>query len=357
MAAVLAAACTTPKAIPAQPPSVTLSRLDVEVPGVRLASGVTLLAAYRLAARDAGFGGFSAIETDGRTLWLLSDRGQLWQAAFAIERESGALELSDWRRGRILGDDADRGRLDPEALAIAADGGLIAAFEHDASLRRLVPTASGDWRTERLHAGALEPEGWRGAVPVNRGIEALAVTTDGLLALWEGVPGGSPLAHGLVLGEDGQRPVRYRVSPGFNPVGAASDGADLYVLERSLSFLGGWQSRLRRVRLDRDGPLEGPLLARIDAGPLAENYEGVALLPQPDGATLVLLVADDNLSALQRTLLLVLEIRSRGGNGRSGRLPHAGGVALAHQEAERQQHHTGDQQLDAEIADRPADPW
>jgi hypothetical protein len=305
---ILAAVCATSSAIPAQAPSVTISRLTDEPSGLDTSPKVEFLAAYELSSRDPRFGGFSAIETDGRTLWLLSDRATLWQAAITLEPRTGGLLLEDWRVGALVPDQLDRRPLDSEALALVADGTLVAAFEHDASLRRLRPEPNGDWSTERLHAGRLL-EG----SPPNAGLEALALLPAGapdgtLVALSEGARLGPNIAAGALLSDDARRSLGYRVADGFSPVGAAALDGWLYVLERSVGLLAGWQSRLTRAVLPTSADrqtLEGEALLRIGVGPFAENYEGVALARGADGAVTLLLIADDNQSALQRTLLLV----------------------------------------------------
>ncbi len=300
----LAMGCAAGTAIPGQSPSVTISRLSAEPIGLRTAPGVELLAAYALSGSDPRFGGFSAIETDGRTLWLLSDRATLWRAALDLDGTTGALMALDWQVGEVVGDALDRRPLDSEALALAQDGTLFAAFEHDQSLRRLERLPAGEWSTERLHPGRLI-EG----APRNRGLEALARLADGsLVALSEGARLAPNVAEGARLTRGAVTPFGYAISPGFDPVGAATKDGHLYVLERSLSVLGGWQSRLTRSAVPASGEwgtLEAEELIRIDAGPLAENYEGVAILEHGVEAASILLIADDNQSALQRTLLLV----------------------------------------------------
>jgi hypothetical protein len=304
IAMLLAASCTAATAIPTQPPSVTISRLADDAAGVQSVAALELLAAYHLRSSDPRFGGFSAIETDGRSLWLLSDRAFLWHAAMTIDGRTGDLALESWTVGAILRDAADRRSLDSEALALAPDGTLMVAFEHDDSVRRLVPEASGDWSTVRLHDGRLI-----GNAPANQGLESLARLPDGsLLALSEGARVAPDIAAGARLGDGGIERFGYRVAPDFSPVGAAATSDHLYVLERAVGVLTGWRSRLVRTRLPAPplaGTLEGEELLRINAGPLAENYEGVAILERPGEDALILLVADDNQSPLQRTLLLV----------------------------------------------------
>lgn len=304
IAMLLVAGCAAATAIPPRSPSVTVSRLADDARGLKASTAVDLLAAYTLESRDPRFGGFSALETDGRTLWLLSDRAALWQASMTLDARDGTLVLEHWAVGIVLPDPADGRPLDSEALARAADGTLHAAFEHDDSIRRLHLEPSGDWVTRRLHDGPLIA-----GSPANEGLEALAGLADGsFLALSEGARLAPDIALGARLGDAGIERLGYRTAAGFSPVGATATRDHLYVLERGIGLLTGWQSRLTRARLPAlpfSGVLEGEELLRINAGPLAENYEGVALLERPGEPTLILLVADDNQSALQRSLLLV----------------------------------------------------
>ncbi len=307
LALLLVASCAAAQAIPARSPPVTLSRLTDETTGLDTGPAVEFLAAYRLKSPDPRFGGFSAIETDGRTLWLLSDRAVLWQASVSLDAQTGAMALGDWSADPLLPDAADRRPLDSEALARGPDGRLYVAFEHDASLRRLTRTAAGTWATTRLHEGRLIEVG-----PTNQGLESLARLSDGtFIALAEGAGPGPDLAEGARLTEAGIERLGYRTAPGFSPVGAAATAAHLYVLERRVGVLSGWQARLMRTPLPAPavaGVLEGETLLRLDAGPLAENYEAVAVLERSGAPTLLLLAADDNQSPLQRNLLLLFRL-------------------------------------------------
>jgi hypothetical protein len=304
-AALLAVGCAAAPADPDQPPRVVVSRIDGDPAGIDARAGLRLLAAYELAAADPRFGGFSGFETDGRTLWLLSDRATLWQAAVELDDAGGTLRLSDWRVAGIVADAQDRGRLDSEALARSTTGDLLAAFEHDDSIRRLHRGGDGEWSTERLHDGRLLAQ-----APRNAGIEALAAWPDGrLVALGEGTRLRPGVALGVSLGPGGPETVGYALGDGFSPVGAASAGDDLYVLERAVGVLGGWRSRVTRSTAAAGGStgvIAGETILTVTAGPLAENYEGIAVLEPPTGNRLILLISDDNQSALQRTLLLVL---------------------------------------------------
>lgn len=303
----LVASCATTRAIPAGSSSVTISGLGDATSGLWLAHDLEFLAGYRLFSSDPRFGGFSAIETDGQTLWLLSDRAVLWQAPMSLDAQTGRLTVGPWAAGNLVPTAEDRRPLDSEALALDADGSLVAGFEQDASLRRMRQQATGDWSSERLHDGPLI-EG----APANQGLESVAALPDGsVLVFAEGIRQAPDTALAVRLGESGIDQHGYRTKPGFSPVGATAAGEHLYVLERSVGLLSGWQSRLTRLPLAQvtaNAVLVGDSVLRITAGPLAENYEGVAILNRPDEPSLILLISDDNQSTLQRTLLLVFRL-------------------------------------------------
>jgi hypothetical protein len=111
-------------------------------------------------------------------------------------------------------------------------------------------------------------------------------------------------------------PLAWQPAPGFVPVDAAGlpDGGAL-VLERRFSWLTGFAARLVRVppaAVSAAGAgtvLAGEEILRLDGNPLpAENWEGVAAV-RHGGRLVVALVADDNASAIQRSLMLLFELR------------------------------------------------
>jgi hypothetical protein len=102
----------------------------------------------------------------------------------------------------------------------------------------------------------------------------------------------------------------YRSRAGFRPTDAAAAGAHLFVLERSVSLLGGWRARIVAVPLselpdDAGGIIEGRELAMLAGPNLGENHEALVAIAAGSGYRLLVL-ADDNFSPLQRTLLVAL---------------------------------------------------
>jgi len=261
-------------------------------------------AGFVLGAADPRFGGLSGLwlAPDGHEIIMASDHGAIWRAT--LEHEGDRLMgFADWQAaalGHTAGDPA--GRIDAEALADDAAGGLVVAVEGALPLRRI----ARDDPASAEPLPAADDLGDAGAG--NAGIEALATLADGgLLALSEGVfaaPG--QLAAWLI--EDGRvTPLRYLVSDGFVPTGADRLDDTIYIVERRFSLLdGGFASRV--VTLDVEqlqvGPLSAQPLAQLGRPAISENFEGIAVRQGAGGRILIYLVSDDNFLPLQRTLLL-----------------------------------------------------
>jgi hypothetical protein len=268
-----------------------------------------LRAGFLLGSPDPGFGGLSGLwlAPDGGRLIAVSDRGSLWQAELAHADDGTLLGFDAWRAiepATAPGDPAD-GQRDAEALAALGDD-LAIAYEGAHRLRR-VPRAAPD-----AGAAAL-PTPPELAALHNRGIEALVGLEGGaLLAIAEGVrrPSGD-LAAWLI--QDGRiEALSYAPAAGFAPTGADRLDDTIYVLERRLSLLGGLTARV--VALDAAAIEPGARLAGRELGvlgppALSDNFEGIAARRGPDGGVLLYLVADDNFTALLRTLLLQFAVR------------------------------------------------
>jgi hypothetical protein len=92
----------------------------------------------------------------------------------------------------------------------------------------------------------------------------------------------------------------------------APDGG-LYLLERRFSILGGIGMEIRHVgrnEIHEGARLGGEVLVNLsfqDAN--IDNMEGIAVRRGPKGETLLYVISDDNYSPLQRTLLLMFEVK------------------------------------------------
>lgn len=259
----------------------------------------------RLSAGNRSFGGLSAMHLaeDGRMLTMVSDRGH-WFRTRLVHDSDGRLIGTEGLESAPLLDRQGRPVMRPfhdaEGLAQAPGGGFFVSFEHRHRL----------WRYRNISSPAEALDGPDGlpSLPRNQGIEALTELPDGRLLLM--AEGGGRASGPAWLGRPGgpwQR-LDYPRHGDYKPTGAtlAPDG-DILVVERRFSLLGGIGARILRIPLAGvvAGDLRGEELAEL-APPLSvDNFEAIAAHRGPTGQTYIYLLSDDNLSALQSTLLLM----------------------------------------------------
>ncbi len=192
---------------------------------------------------------------------------------------------------------------DAEDLARDAEGGWLVAFERHHRILRY----EGDEEAPADAPEAVPLPPAATVLPGNEGIEALAASADGtLVACAEAsVDGGHP----CWIGRDGNwTETRYRSTAGFSPVALEFlPSGDLLVLERDFSIVGWFRNRLTLVpaaAIRSAGVLAGVELGAVAPGSGADNLEGMAVRPAPDGDVLIYLVVDDNFSLLQSPTLV-----------------------------------------------------
>jgi hypothetical protein len=308
----------------ASAPEVTarpLPRAEGIAPGARLGE-LALVAALELGSRHPRFGGLSGLLVEGARLTAVSDRGSLWEATLRHDGRGTLVGLEGWSVRQLGRPGAD----DLEDLTRLPDGRRLAVVE---SPPRLLAVDGGEVPEARAFARVFAD------LPLNEGVEALATLADGsLLAIAEAETGGPGAHRAAVLKGDDVVRLTWRAPPGFRPTAADRLGPWLLVLERRLSLLGGLEARivaldLTQAALVAGAELEGRELARLGAGSIAENFEGLAATEGTAGAIDLYLVSDDNFLPLQRTLLLQLRWRPRGRVRRVASWPRRGGGASA----------------------------
>jgi hypothetical protein len=279
------------------------------------AGGLRLLGGLEIDRSRLGFGGLSGLHiSPDLSVTVVSDLGHFAEARLVLGSGRRPLDLQLIRAGR-LGDGAGRPlarghAADAEALARLPNGDWLVAFERWHRIR-LYRDLAGPGRYVEAPPG-LE----RG--PANAGLESLAILPDGRwLALTEEMA--LPEVAGAYAGWIGHpgawRPIGWRPAPGMVAVDAAPlpNGGAL-VLERGFSFFGGFSGRLTRLSpAELADPAAGAILEGTEllrfAPPLpVDNFEGVTAF-RHDGHSLVGLVTDDNENRLQRSLLLLAELR------------------------------------------------
>lgn len=265
-----------------------------------------LVGAYEVRASGPSFGGISGAAWAGDRLLLLSDRSLLFTVAPDGAGFGGPLTLVDELALRS----AEGAVLDAEALTTMPDGSLLVANEGDG---RILAFDTGSRRAR--DAGERIPAALRDA-PENEWVEGMTRLPDGsLLVLSEGADQGGNRIAAALRDETGWRPLRWQAGAGFRPTDAAAAGEHVLVIERRLSLLGGWQTRLVALPLTAletagdDELLVGREIATISGSLLGENYEALAVRLEAQGSYRLVLLADDNYNGLQRTLMLDLRWR------------------------------------------------
>ncbi|TNE57063.1 MAG: hypothetical protein EP340_09835 [Alphaproteobacteria bacterium] len=88
---------------------------------------------------------------------------------------------------------------------------------------------------------------------------------------------------------------------------------DYLTLERRFSPLGGVGAEIRRLpasSITKDARLDGEVLAQLAPPLTVDNMEGMSVRLDQEGRTLIFIVSDDNFNPLQRTILLMYELKS-----------------------------------------------
>ena len=288
--------------------------LDPEDRARQHVGDLQFLGGLNLRSDAPAFGGLSglSVTADGR-LAAVSDRGH-WFTARIVRNEAGRLAgLANAELGPLE---------DPEGQPVADE------WRDAESLERL---PNGDWLVsfERAHRVWRYPAGTDGLrglpapfptpkaiahAPANGGVEALTPLADGrILMLAQGLKRHDGARAGWLVGEGGIDALGYRTAPNFLPTDAATlPNGDVLVLSRHYSVLGGARARLERVpaeAIKAGTTLRGKLVARFQHPLTVDNFEGVAVAQDEDGATLVYIVSDDNFNFFQRTLLLLFRLR------------------------------------------------
>lgn len=265
---------------------------------------------------DNRFGGISGliVSADGHSLMAVTDTGYWLTASLTHEADMlsgiGNLSLAPMLDpdGQSIAGNKRQG--DAEAMTLLADGRIAVSFERNHRVWAYDVTADGFEATAQ--PVNISPD-LKDAVN-NKGLEALASLPDGsLLAITEGTMVAEDQIKGWRVGRDTTADITLRRIAPFDLTDIALlPSGDLLTLERRFSTLGGVGAQIRRISadaLDEAAALDGNILYRSTAGQTVDNMEGLSIRTSPDGRTFVYVVSDDNFNPLQRTLLLMFELR------------------------------------------------
>ena len=297
---------------PAQPIDYTapLSIEPIEPTGQFDSDRVALVAAWKLTSANAHFGGYSGlVALDENTLLAGSDKARLLRLRIP-GRGAGQPAM------RFLKPDSDEQRelprelVDLEALTRNPETGTLwAAYENTQTIERHAPSGVIVERDPR------EMADW----PQNGGPEVLQRLPDGRFLVLAESPEGwfAPGTPGLLFARDpveDQEPLAFRFPDleGLNPVDATilPDGR-VMILLRDIELQ--WPIRFRSAlaianpsTIEESEVWDAEIIARMSGSGLDANFEGLASIPRGDGSAELYVIADDNFSNLQETLLLRL---------------------------------------------------
>ena len=271
-------------------------------------AGLRLVGAWRVTSENNRFGGYSALlATAGGTLTAISDTG----GRTLRMRRPDLAGAADPRFGRVKTPNPAYWNQDIEsATADPKSGWRWYAYENVNEIRRFKSGEDG------ASSGVTPPamSGWSS----NGGAEAMVRLRDGrFIVLAEDAPwlsaGGRP---GLLFPFDpveGAKPLEFTFKPpiGYDPSDMAvlPDGR-VVILLRVVDLVEPPFFEAMLVVADPADIVAGQewpwhKLADLEGSVPRDNFEGLAIVPDPSGVT-IWLISDDNFARLQRTLLLEL---------------------------------------------------
>ncbi len=275
----------------------------------------TLLTGFSLASSDPRFGGISSIQIqeDGKLLWAISDRGD-WMK-FSLSHRAGkltAVRLDNIEALQMPDNEKWHKRnLDAEASAYIDQRTLLIAFERVNRLLAYNFTEKGIEGSPRLYTHPKE----LALAPRTGGPEAMTRLCDGRIFVLNEKTAFKQTNHAGWVGDKKKwQTFKYRPRKGYNPTGATTlpDCRILLTIRRFnfTSFSWGF-ALLNPSKINSSKILEDSTSYFFVHPTISENFEAVAAHRGRDGDTYVYVMADDNFSIFQATLLLQFKLNSK----------------------------------------------
>jgi hypothetical protein len=260
----------------------------------------TWVAGFDLTSPDTSrLHGLSDLKLIGDKLWAVSDEGDLLQARLVLDARDAPTGLADAQLTSLTDLDGHpisghKLEADSEGLAILANGDRLVSFERNHRIW-LYPARGGPPRPAPSPAVAF---------PDNDGMEALAQD-----------PARGADAY-VVGSEDDGRTWLCRLSSGcqegpqvplpkefaLTAVTRLSGGRSAWLL-RAFDVAHGARAEV----LVTDAAMREIDHLRLERPATVDNMEGIAAVERPGGAIRFYLIADDNFSKAERTLLLAYD--------------------------------------------------
>ncbi|MCF6316028.1 MAG: esterase-like activity of phytase family protein [Marinosulfonomonas sp.] len=263
---------------------------------VATAQTAQYISSYTWANSDKGFGGFSGIEVsgDGMKFTAIGDRGAIITGQF----ERDGAQISDiistiQELKNAKGNALTKFQSDAEGLAIRADGRIYISFEQ---FHRV-----WTYRDPESEAARIPRHADFEHLKNNGGLEALAIDPDGTLYALPEKSGGGAITIYRYKGGVWDAPYQIPQLGAFKTVGAdfGPDGK-LYVLERALTSIFGFQTQVRRFDIKGDRIGKGELILQTSPG-THDNLEGLSVWRGTAGDIRLTMISDDNFNIFQHT--------------------------------------------------------
>ncbi len=273
-----------------------------------------LLAGFSLTSPDSRFGGISSIQIqkDGNLLWAISDRGT-WMKFLLSHRNGKLTEVRLESINALQMPDNEKWHqhnLDAEASAYINPRTLLISFERVNRLLAYKFTERGIEGFPRLYP---RPKGLALA-PRTGGPEAMTRLCDGRFFILSEKTDSNETNHvGWVGSKKKWQMFKYRPRKGYNPTGATTlpDCRILLTIRRFNFTSFSWGFALLHPSNINSSKILKDSESSIFFDPnISENFEAIAARRGGDGDTYVYVMADDNFSIFQSTLLLQFKLES-----------------------------------------------
>lgn len=276
----------------------------------RALPGLDFLGGWALSAAPGSFGGLSGLKVmPSGDLLAISDAGALVEIGFDQEalRLTGQANISFFRDagGDIL---TGKAEADAEGLELYGDIVLVSFERHHRVLAFAYGVCGSNAKAVSVSEIPVAPPSLGTSIRDNSGAEALAWYSDRLLVGLESVVD----RLGPVAAIDAGGEAQFEAWPwldgeGLPLVGLDAAGDTLFSLHRAYNPLTG--NSIMIAETAKGGPTRP--LGRISKPLTVDNFEGVAVLDRPDGERRLFIIADDNFSDGQQTLLFAFRVRTR----------------------------------------------
>lgn len=243
------------------------------------------------------------VVTPGGELTSVSDKGgTLFRARIVLDGQGRLTGVTDGRLTWLKGQDGrileSKTESDAEGLMILPGGDLAVSFERHHRILRW-PSRGGPPAELPIPAADM---------PENDGMEGLAAApSQGPDAYWVGVESGDIYLCRLQKGCE--RKAGLPRPPDTFRLAALTEAPDgrLVILHENYQYNIGVRTRVLFVSAPAsDKPVPGDSFSLLP--PMTtDNFEGVAVVPGPNGALRVYLIVDDNFSLTERTLLMAFD--------------------------------------------------